>query len=67
MNYVTSTLAVILAIIVVIFSVQNLTSVDVSFLVWSMSVPKVLLILGTYVLGMFSGWGLVALIKSWVT
>lgn len=67
MNYVSSALAVILAIIVIIFSIQNLTSVDVSFLVWSMSVPKVLLILGTYVLGMFSGWGLVALVKSWIT
>jgi hypothetical protein len=31
-----------------------------------MTVPKVLLILGTYVLGVFSGWGLLAVIKAWV-
>ncbi|RPI80178.1 MAG: DUF1049 domain-containing protein [Planctomycetaceae bacterium] len=66
-QYITGALAVILAIIVIIFSVQNLSSVDVSFLVWSMTVPKVLLILGTYVLGMLSGWGLVAIIKNWLT
>lgn len=67
MNYVTGALSAIFAIVVIIFSVQNLTAVDVSFLFWSMSVPKVVLILGTYILGMFSGWGLVALIKKLLT
>jgi uncharacterized integral membrane protein len=43
--------------------VQNHASVDVSFLRWTMSMPKVFLILGTYVLGMLSGWGLVELIR----
>jgi uncharacterized integral membrane protein len=53
----------LLLIAVVIFSFQNRTSVDVSFLFWSISMPKVFLILGTYLLGMFSGWGLLELAK----
>ena len=63
MHYVTGTLAVLLAVIVLAFAIQNLGPVDVSFLFWSMSLPKIILILGTYVLGMLTGWGLVELIK----
>ena len=57
MRYVTGALAVVLLIAVLIFAIQNRETVGVSFLVWSLSIPKVFLILGTYVLGMLSGWG----------
>jgi uncharacterized integral membrane protein len=50
--------------VVLIFSLQNMGAVDVTFLVWTASIPKVLLILGTYLLGMFSGWALLALYKT---
>ncbi len=63
MKYVTGTLAVILFLIVVIFSIQNGESVDVSLLMWKISTPKVFLILGTYLLGMLSGWGAVEMLK----
>ncbi len=63
MKYVTGTLAVILFLIVVIFSIQNRESVDVSLLMWKISTPKVFLILGTYLLGMLSGWGAVEMLK----
>ena len=63
MRYVTVTLVVLLLLTIGIFSVQNLAAVDVSFLFWSFSIPKTFLILGTYVLGMISGWGLVELVK----
>ncbi len=63
MNYVTGTLAVLLLVVVVVFSIQNREGVDVTFLLWSMSMPKIFLILGTYLLGMVSGWGLVELLK----
>jgi uncharacterized integral membrane protein len=63
MRYVTGALTIILLLMVIIFAIQNRASVDVSFLAWSFSAPKVLLILATYLLGMFSGWGLVELIK----
>ena len=63
MKYVTGTLVVLLLILVVVFSVQNLEATEVSFLFWSVSISKVFLIIGTYVLGMLSGWGLVELVK----
>ena len=63
MRYVTGTIAVLLLIIIVAFAIQNLEATEVSFLFWSVNISKIFLILGTYVLGMFSGWGLVELIK----
>ena len=63
MHYVTTTLAAIALIAVVVFSVQNLEAIDVSFLTWSISMSKVIVILGSYLLGMVTGWGLVSLIK----
>jgi uncharacterized integral membrane protein len=63
MRYVTGTLAVVLLVAIVIFSIQNRPAVDVSFLIWSVSLPKVFLILGTYLLGMVTGWGLIELLK----
>jgi putative membrane protein len=64
MNYVMGAVTVLLLILITIFSIQNLESIDLSFLVWSISVPKALLILGIYVLGMVSGWGVVELVKQ---
>ena len=63
MRYVTGAIAILLLLAVLAFSIQNRESVGVSFLSWSTSLPKIFLILGTYVLGMVSGWGLVALLK----
>jgi uncharacterized integral membrane protein len=64
MHYVTSGLAVLLLILVTIFAIQNFAAVDVVLLFWSISVPKFVLILVVYVLGMLSGWGLVELVKA---
>jgi uncharacterized integral membrane protein len=63
MSYVKGTLAVVLLLAVLVLAIQNRAGVDVSFLFWTFQLPKILLIVGTYVLGMFSGWGLVELIK----
>jgi lipopolysaccharide assembly protein A len=63
MRYVNGALSILLLLAVFVFALQNRASVDVSFLRWSFNSPKILLILGTYLLGMFSGWGLVALVK----
>ena len=63
MHYVTTALAAVALIAIIIFSVQNLAAIDVSFLMWTASMSKVVVILGSYVLGMVSGWGLVSLIK----
>jgi uncharacterized integral membrane protein len=67
MKYVTGTLTVVLLLAVVIFSIQNREPVAVSFLFWSLSIPKIFLILGTYLIGMLSGWGLVELVKRVLT
>jgi lipopolysaccharide assembly protein A len=64
MRYLTGTLAIVLLLAIVAFSFQNRAAVDVTFLAWSVSVPKVFLILGTYLLGMVSGWGLLELVKK---
>jgi lipopolysaccharide assembly protein A len=64
MRYVTGSLAVLLLVAIVVFSIQKRAAIDVSFLVWSVSIPKVFLILGTYLLGMVSGWGLLQLMKK---
>ncbi len=59
MRNLTLILAVVLLLAVLIFAFQNRETVAVSFIAWSISVPKVFLILGTFVLGMASGSGLV--------
>ena len=64
MQHIRSALAIVVLVFMVVFAIQNLGMVDVSFLVWSASMPKVLVILGTYVLGMLTGWGMIDLIKK---
>ncbi len=63
MRYVRITIAVLLLVAMIAFAAQNLESVQVSFLKWSVKAPQVFVILGTYVLGMVTGWGLVELLK----
>ncbi|MEI8020400.1 MAG: hypothetical protein WCH39_19515 [Schlesneria sp.] len=67
MKYVTGTIAVLLFITILIFSIQNLEIVDVRLLTWSMQIRKVFLIMGTYLLGMLSGWGAVEIVKRAIT
>jgi uncharacterized integral membrane protein len=66
MTYVKGALAIVLLLAVVVLAIQNRAGVDVSFLFWTFRSPKILLILGTYLFGMLSGWGLVELIKTLV-
>jgi putative membrane protein len=63
MRYVTTALLILLSLVVLTFAIQNREPIDVAFLIWSMSLRKIFLILGTYVLGMLSGWGLVEIVK----
>ena len=66
MKYISSTLAIIALVLIAIFSIQNLSVVEVSFLTWSASVSKIVVILGSYLLGMLTGWGMVDLFKKFV-
>ena len=63
MRYVTTALLIILSLVVLVFAFQNREPVEVAFLMWSISIRKIFLILGTYVLGMLSGWGVVEVAK----
>jgi len=63
MRYVVGAVSVLLFLIILIFAIQNFEAVPVAFLRWSVSMPKIFLILGTYILGMLTGWGLVEVLK----
>lgn len=63
MRYVIGVVAALLLLAILIFAIQNLAAVDVTFLGWSASIPKFVVILGSYVLGMITGWGLVEVVK----
>jgi uncharacterized integral membrane protein len=59
-------MATIALLAIAIFSIQNLEGVEISFLLWSMTISKCVVILGSYLLGMVSGWGLVELFKKFL-
>lgn len=63
MHYLTTALVAIALVAIVIFAAQNLQVVEVDFLFWSLKLSKFLIILGAYVMGMFTGWGMVELVK----
>ena len=46
-----------------LFAVQNTDVITVKFLTWNISQPVALWSVGIYVLGMLSGWTVVALVK----
>ncbi len=65
LQYITTAVAVIALLLIGIFAMQNLGSVDFRFLFWSASVSKILVILVTYVLGMLTGGSLLHLVKGY--
>jgi uncharacterized integral membrane protein len=48
---------------IVVFCFQNLDTVTVSYLGWTLSVPMPILILVVYLFGMVSGWGVFSFLK----
>ncbi len=61
MRYVYIGLIVVFTALVLLFKVQNLETVTVS-----VSLPVSVLIVGVYLLGMFTGGFVLALLRSWV-
>jgi uncharacterized integral membrane protein len=51
---------------VVIFQVQNLSSVTVFFLQMNATLPLGLVVLGAYLLGMSTGGFMAALVRQWI-
>jgi lipopolysaccharide assembly protein A len=66
MRYVYIALVVAVTAIVALFKVQNLETATVSFLSASITLPVSVLLFAVYVLGMFSGGFVFALLRTWV-
>jgi putative membrane protein len=65
-RYVYIGLIVAFTALVLLFKVQNLETVTVSLFSASLSLPVSVLLLGIYLLGMFTGGFLLALLRSWI-
>ena len=46
----------ILAALILIFVIQNTQVVETRFLVWTISMSRSLLLLGTFIVGVVAGW-----------
>ena len=59
-------LIVLLTAVVLLFKFQNLTSVTISLLGMSATLPLSTLVILVYVLGMVTGGALFSLVRSWI-
>ena len=66
MRYVYIALIVVLTASVLLFKLQNLEQVTVSFLSASFTLPVSVLLVLIYVLGMLTGGFVLALVRTWV-
>ena len=57
-------LIITLTALVLLFKVQNIDNVTVSLFTWRMTLPLSLLLIGVYVLGMFTGSSFVGLLRE---
>jgi putative membrane protein len=65
MRYLYIGLVVLVTAAVLLFKIQNLTTVTVSFLTMSLTMPVSVTIILVYVLGMVSGGALLNLLRLW--
>jgi putative membrane protein len=56
-------LIILFAGVIAMFAVQNLQTITVSFLSWSVTLPITLVVIGAYVLGMASGGSVLAILR----
>jgi putative membrane protein len=65
MRYLYMGLVVLVTAAVLLFKIQNLTTVTVSFLTMSLTMPVSVTIILVYVLGMVSGGALLNVLRLW--
>jgi uncharacterized integral membrane protein len=65
MRYAYMFLIALAVVILLVFKIQNLSAVTVSFLGAEFTMPLSFLILGVYVLGMLTGSSVYGLLRSW--
>lgn len=56
-------LIILLAGVTILFALQNLQTITVSFLNWSVTLPIALVVMGAYALGMVSGGSVLAFLR----
>ena len=66
MRYFYMGLVVVFTAAVLLFNIQNMYAVTVSFLAYSMTLPVSLVVILAYILGMATGGALLTLLRSWV-
>jgi lipopolysaccharide assembly protein A len=66
MRYVYMGLIVLVAAVVLLFKVQNLTNVTIALFSMSLTMPISLLVFGIYILGMLTGGALWSLLRLWI-
>jgi lipopolysaccharide assembly protein A len=65
MRYIYIALIVLLTAVVLLFNFQNLSSVTISLLGMSVTLPVSVLVILVYVLGMVTGGALFSLVRRW--
>jgi uncharacterized integral membrane protein len=63
MRIIYTALIILFVAAVVVFCLQNLHNVTVSYLGWGMNLPLPVLVLLVYLLGMATGWGVWAFLR----
>jgi len=66
MRYVYVILIAVLVTLTMIFSLQNLGSVTISFLSTSATLPLAVLVILVYAAGMVTGGSVLAILRSWI-
>jgi len=66
MRYVYIGLIIMVTAVVLLFKIQNLTSVTVALFGMSLTMPVSLLVIGVYLLGMLTGSALWSLLRGWM-
>ncbi len=66
MRYVYVGLIIVVTAVILMFKIQNLTSVTVSLFSMSLTMPVSLLVIGIYLLGMLTGSTLWSLLRGWM-
>ena len=64
MRYLQAIIFVALLVVTLIFAVQNTGMITVSFLNWKLSQPAALFLVVVYILGMLSGWTVLAFVRG---
>lgn len=66
MRYIYATLLGLLVVTMLIFSLQNMRNVTISFLTIGATLPLALLVILVYIMGMATGGFVQSLLRSWM-